>query len=56
MKEDNYVVKAGIDISESIIITHKLDIDYLKEENYYLKCNLQVNVEKLNDALKSVDM
>ncbi|CAI2174562.1 4539_t:CDS:2, partial [Funneliformis geosporum] len=33
---------AGIDTSESIITTHKLDIDYLK-----------VNVEKLNKVLKA---
>ena len=56
MEEDDYVVTVGIDTSESIVTTQKLDIDYLKEENHFLKRNLQANVDKLNDALKAVDL
>ena len=56
MEEDDYVVSAGIDTSESIVIANKLDIDYLKEENHFLKRNLQTNIDKLNEALKAVDL
>ncbi|CAI2165573.1 14593_t:CDS:1, partial [Funneliformis geosporum] len=52
MEEDDYVVKSGIDTSELIVISRKININNLKEENSYLKCNLQENVTKLNEVLK----
>ena len=36
MDEDDYIVQAGIDTSESVVISHKIDINTLKEENAYL--------------------
>ena len=55
MEEDDQVVIAGIDASESIIVSHKLDLQDLRDENQVLKRNLQINIDKLNDALKVVD-
>ena len=56
MDDDDYVVQAGIDTSESVVLSHTHDIDTLKEENAYLKQNLKDNVNKLNEALKAVDL
>ncbi|CAI2185127.1 8879_t:CDS:2 [Funneliformis geosporum] len=54
MEKDNYVVKAGIDTSESIVISHKIDIDNLKEENTYLKFDimqqLMIGAEQLHES------
>jgi len=56
MEEEDFIVRPGIDISESVITTQIYDIETLKDENLHLKRNLQVNVDKLNEALKVVDM
>ena len=55
MEEDEDYITAGIDTTESTVFTQRSEIDTLKEENHYLKRNLQTNVEKLNEALKVVD-
>ncbi|CAI2200064.1 15040_t:CDS:2, partial [Funneliformis geosporum] len=49
-------VSTQLDISESVITTQKIDIQTLQDENLHLKCNLQANVDKLNETLKVVDM
>ena len=56
MEEEDFIVRPGIDISESVITTQIYDIETLKDENLHLKRNLQANVDKLNETLKVVDM
>ncbi|CAI2172091.1 15209_t:CDS:2 [Funneliformis geosporum] len=53
MKENDYIMKASINTSESIIIAHKFDINNLKEENSYLKRNLQRKCRKIKRNSKS---
>ncbi|CAI2200239.1 5652_t:CDS:1, partial [Funneliformis geosporum] len=43
MEEEEYIVRPGIDISESVITTQKIDIKTLQDENLHLKRNLQAN-------------
>jgi hypothetical protein len=56
MEDEDYIVRPGIDVSESVITTQNIDIKTLQDENSYLKRNLQANVDKLNEALKVVDI
>ena len=56
MEEEDFIVQLDIDISESVITTQIFDIETLKDENLHLKRNLQANVNKLNEALKVVDI